>query len=102
VARTVALERLSHDERRVAEAFRDRRALSVASAQPLVTLGLQNSRVLRQLVTTTVVRRAGPHRYYLDEGTWANRRRMEWRNVLRTVVVVALVAMATALFLYSR
>jgi hypothetical protein len=95
------LDRSVRDEGRIAAAFRDRGAMSGASAQPLVALGLMDSRVLRQMVAETVVRRAGPHRYYLDEGVWAGRRRMAWRNVLRTVVVIALAAMTVALVLYS-
>ena len=102
MARSVALERSVRDEGRIADAFRDRRAVTGASAQPLLALGLMDSRALRRMVTDAVVRRAGPHRYYLDEGAWAGRRGMEWRNVLRTVVAVSLATMALALFLYSR
>lgn len=101
MARTTALPSSDQNERRIAEAFRARGAMTGASALPLVSLGLNDSRALRQMVAGTVVRRAGPHRYYLDEQVWAGRRRMEWSNVLRVVVGVVLAVAATALLMYS-
>jgi len=102
VARTIALPASTQDEQRIAGAFRSRGAMSGASALPLMDLGLMDSRALRQMVAETLVRRAGPHRYYLDDQVWASRRGLAWRNVLRAVVGVALAIAATALFLYNR
>jgi hypothetical protein len=102
VARTVALPGSAQNERRIADAFRTRGAMTGASALPLMDLGLMDSRPLRRMVAEALVRRAGPHRYYLDEQVWASRRGLAWRNVLRAVVGVTLAIAATALFLYNR
>ncbi len=91
----------SRDERIIAGAFRDRGALNGRTAQPLQALGLGNSAALRRMVTDSVVRRAGPHRYFLDEGLWATRG-VKWRHIVRGMVVVVLAAAGAALFIATR
>jgi len=94
--------RTARDERRIVHVFRHQRALTGASAQPLLSLGLLDSRALRRMVTDTIVRRAGPHRYFLDEGAWAAQRPIGGRNALRIVVGIALAMATTIIFLAGR
>jgi hypothetical protein len=86
----------------IVNAFRAQRAVSIALAQPLRDLRLNDSRSLRQMVVETIIRRAGPERYYLDEGVLASRRQMGGRTAVRALVVVAIIALAAVLFLYGR
>ncbi len=68
-------------ERQIVKAFRKQGALSGASAHRLRDLGLKDSDVLRHLVAATILRKAGPERYFLHEPTWAARGHMSWRTV---------------------
>ena len=90
------------DVQQIVDAFRARRAVSVAFAQPLRDLRLNDSRSLRQMVVATIIRRAGPERYYLDEEALASRRMIGGRAVVRVLVAVAIMALAATLFLYGR
>ena len=97
-----ALALTAANARRIVDAFRKERALNEALARPLRKLGLSDSRTLRQMVVSTVIRRAGPQRYFLDEKTWAERRQLRWRMVARTLVVLAIVAAGAALYRLGR
>ena len=61
-------------ERQIVKTFRAQSALSGPSAQRLRDLGLKDSPALRALVTSQVLRKAGPERFFLDENVWAARR----------------------------
>ena len=99
---TAALALTAANERQIVNAFRVQHALTGGTARPLRELGLHDSRTLRQMVESTVVRRAGPERYFLDEGTWAGRRQLQGRTILRVVLALALTAVAAALYVYGR
>lgn len=88
--------------RMVVSAFRSRRAVSGASAKSLVELGLNLSQALRKLISERVIRRAGAHRYFLDEALWARRRQVSGRTLIRFAVPAALAALAAALYLSAR
>jgi hypothetical protein len=89
-------------ELKIINAFRAERALSPPSAQRLRDLGLKDTRVLRGLVTSSVIRKAGPERYFLDERVWAARHHAPtWRLVLVVVGVLLAVGLG-ALVLNSR
>jgi hypothetical protein len=90
------------NERQIVHAFRKLRALDGSLARPLRELGLSDSRTLREMVVSTVICRAGPQRYFLDEKVWAHRRQLPWRPVARTLVVLAIVGAAAALYLHGR
>lgn len=68
-------------ERQIVKAFRSRGATSGPTAQRLRDLGLKDTDHLRVLVTATILRKAGPERFYLHEATWAARDHMSWRTV---------------------
>jgi hypothetical protein len=91
----------SRDERTIVSAFRNRGALTGLTAQPLPALGLGNSAALRRMVTDLVVRRAGPHRYYLDEGMWATRG-VRWGHIGRGLVILVLALACAAVFVLAR
>jgi len=89
-------------ELQIIKAFRDRRALSGQSAQRLQDMGLKDSPVLRAMITSAVLRRAGPERFYLDEATWATRRNGTPLHLAMVVGAVLLAITLVALFLGSR
>ena len=89
-------------EHQIVTAFRVERAVSGSSARRLRDLGLKDTRVLRELVTISVIRKAGPDRYFLDEGVWAARRHAPaWHLVLVVVAVFVTLALG-AFYLNSR
>jgi hypothetical protein len=82
-------------EREIVQAFRGRSALSGATAQKLRDLGIKDTQVLRGMVSATIVRKAGPDRYFLHEPTWATRGHVSWRTAgLIGIGVVTLAAVA--------
>ena len=100
MAINVALALTAASERRIVAVFRTHRALTARTALPLRELGLHESRALRGMVIETVLRRAGPERYYLDEGAWSARRQLNWRMVKRIGWAVAAAAVAVAVYLF--
>jgi hypothetical protein len=86
-------------ERQIINAFRSERAVSASSAQRLRDLGLKDSMALRELVTSSVIRKAGPERFFLDEGVWAARRHPTTWHLVLVVVGVLLVVGLGALYL---
>lgn len=87
---SAAQVRATTGQLQVITAFRSAGALSGASARRLRDIGLNDSVTLRGMVTSEVIRRAGPERYFLDETAWAKRRQLRWRTLLRIGLVVAL------------
>jgi hypothetical protein len=90
------------EERKIVAAFRSKRALSGASAQPLPAMGLREGHVLKQMVSESVLRKAGPERYFLDETALAARGHMKWRTVLMLGILLVLVAVLFVLYRLSR
>jgi hypothetical protein len=68
-------------ERQIVKTFRTRGAVSGPSAKRLRDLGLKDTELLRHLITATIVRKAGPERFFLHEPTWVARDHMSWRTV---------------------
>lgn len=83
-------------QRHVVNQLRDAGAMSAVTAQPLPDLRPIQARHLQKLVEAGVVYRAGADRYWVDEGKWAEYRRM--RRILGMtfaaigIGVVALIA----------
>jgi hypothetical protein len=89
-------------ERQVVKAFRARKAISGPSAQRLRDLGLKDTQHLRRMVSETVLRKAGPERFYLHEPTWASRDHMSWQTVRRLAAATGVVLLVLAIYLWSR
>lgn len=68
------------------DAFRAQRAVSGQLACSLAALGLQESKALRDLVRASVIRRAGPERYFLDEASLVVRRQLRWSTIARLAI----------------
>lgn len=86
-------------QRTIVKAFRLHNAISGQAAQRLRDLGLKDSDVLRQLVTATVVRKAGPERYFLHEPTWDARSHVSSRTLGGLVLMVLLAIIGMVVFL---
>jgi hypothetical protein len=71
-------------------AFRAHGATGGGKALRLRDLGLNNSDALKRLVDLSVIRKAGPDRFYLDEQAWAGRRQLSAGTITRVVVALAL------------
>ena len=102
MATTAGVALVSQYELQIITAFRTANAVSGPSAQRLPKLGLKDTRVLRGMISAFVIRKAGPDRYFLDEGAWASRRHMTSKQLV-LVALGALVALGVgALYLGSR
>lgn len=99
---TAALALTRAGEQQIVKAFRAGRAVSKASAKPLREIGLNDSRPLRTMVTATIIRRAGPDRYFLDEPTWAGRRQLGAGTMVRLLVVAGIVLAALLVYFIGR
>lgn len=99
---TAGVALVNRNELQIINAFRSERAVSGASARRLRELGLKDTRVLKAMVTSAVIRKAGPERYFLDEGMWASRRHIPvW--ALSLIAIGTLVAVGLgAMFLTAR
>lgn len=102
MATTAGVALVSQYELQIITAFRAANALSGPSAQPLFSLGLKDTRVFRSMISAAVIRKAGPDRYFLDEGVWASRGHMTSRQLLMAAVAALVVFGAGALYLGSR
>lgn len=89
-------------ERQVVKAFRARQALSGPSAQKLRDLGLKDTDQLRRMVAATILRKAGPERFFLHEPTWAARDDMSWKTVRRLALGAGVVVGLVVLYLWLR
>lgn len=86
---SVGFAKTAANEQQIVRKFRGERAVTIKTAQSLRTLGLHNSQVLQHMVGSAIVRRAGPERYFLDEGVWAGRRSMSSRTLWRLTLAAA-------------
>jgi hypothetical protein len=89
-------------ERQIVKAFRSRGAISGAAARRLQDLGLKDSQLLRHLITATIVRKAGPERYFLHEPTWVARDHMSWRTVKLLGLTMGLALLGAVIYLLLR
>lgn len=98
---TLASDRLTaRFERDIVRVFRRHWATSAGAARRLRDMGLKNTDVLQGLVAATILRRAGPERYFLHESTWAARSHMSWHTVQRLGLLLTLIGAAVALYWY--
>jgi hypothetical protein len=89
-------------ERQIVKAFRSHGAISGPAARRLRDLGLKDTDHLRFLVTATILRKAGPERFFLHEATWAARDHMSWRTVRLLAGAAALVVTGVVIYLLVR
>jgi hypothetical protein len=102
MATTAGAVLTARSQRQIVGAFRAEHALSGPTARRLRDLGLRDSEVLRELVTLSVIRKAGPERYFLDEGVWAAQRHWPiWQLTLVVLGVLLLLGLG-AVFLNTR
>ena len=90
------------NERHIVKAFRAERAITGSTARRLRDLGLGPSQTLRRMVASTILRKAGPERYFLDEDVWATRRQLPGRTIVRIAVALGCAAVAATLYLVTR
>lgn len=97
---TLASDRLNaRFERDIVKIFRRHWATSAGAARRLRDMGLKDTDALQGLVTATVLRRAGPERYFLHEQTWAARDHMSWSTVGRLGILLLVVAVGAYILL---
>jgi hypothetical protein len=99
---TAGLALVTQYELQIITAFRAAKALSGSNAQRLLKMGLKDTRVLRGMVAASVIRKAGPDRYFLDEAVWASRRHMTSKQLLLAALGTLVLLGAGALYLGSR
>ena len=85
------------NQREIVDRFRSARAVTGATALPLRELRLNDSVPLRVMVAASLIRRAGPERYFLDEKAWASMRGLKGGTVLRLALGLLLAAAVVAL-----
>lgn len=88
----------AENKRQILTAFRAKRATSVGTARRLAELGLNDSKALKRLAAVAVLRRAGPDRYFLDEGVLAAQRNLSGRKLLPIALVLGLIVAAAVLY----
>jgi hypothetical protein len=86
-------------ERDMVKIFRRHWATSAPAARRLRDLGIKDSSVLQGLLASTVLRRAGPERYFLHEPTWAARNQMSWSTLARVGVLLVVIAIGVVVLL---
>jgi hypothetical protein len=88
---------LRRREQQVVDDFRAAGALSPASAQSYVAIGLGDSLAIKRLRNRAVIREAAPGNYYLDEEVWAAVRRTRQRVATVVISILALVLLGVVL-----
>jgi hypothetical protein len=86
-------------ERDMVKIFRRHWATSAPAARRLRDLGIKDSSVLQGLLAATVLRRAGPERYFLHEPTWAARNQVSWSTLLRLGLLLIVIAVGLVILL---
>jgi len=86
-------------EKDVVALFRQAKAVSPETAQPLSRVGASDDVALKRLRRRAVVREAAPDRFYLDEPSWTAlttlRRRMTLVVFGLALAILAILAVAT-------
>jgi hypothetical protein len=100
---TMAPDRLSaRAEREIVATFRRYGAISGSSARKLRELGVVGSPVLKAMVTRTIIRRAGPERFFLHEDTLRAQNAMSNIALARLGVAIIVVGIALVVYLSTR
>ena len=92
---------VARKERDLVALFQRSRATTNATAQSLVSLGVQQDGIaFRRLSNRAVIREGSPGMYYLDEPSWAALSRLRHRMVF--IVLLLALAMAIVAFIAIR
>ena len=99
-AAAIAITRMK--EREVVDDFRAAGALTPATAQSYTAMGFGESRAIKRLHDSAVIREASPGLYYLDEEVWIAVRRNRRRRALMIGLVLALICLGFAVGFLKR
>jgi hypothetical protein len=99
---TPALAFVARRERRIVAIFRQKGATSGPTAQRLQQLGLNDGRILRGLIATSIIRKAGPERYFLNEQAWNTRPRSAVSPRAVGIAGLLLVVLIITIYLLQR
>ncbi|SRR6266566_1300491 len=93
-AAAVAIMRLK--EREVVDDFRAAGAVTPSTAQSYAALGFGQTRAMKRLHDSAVIRETSPGLYYLDEEVWIAVRRNRRRRVVMIGTALALIFLGLA------
>ncbi len=93
---TAVIAIIVRQERELVEHFRQMRAISVQTAQPLSTLGVEQNSAWNRLVVRSIIRTTPSGDCWLDEATWEafNTKRRRSTMVMLTIVIGLLIISA--------
>ena len=83
-------------EKDIVQVFQAAGAVGVATAKPLGSLGLEESRHFEQLRRAEVIRNGSPGTWYLDQTNWTDRM-LKRRRIGIVLLAVSLFALALGL-----
>jgi hypothetical protein len=93
-AAAIAIMRMK--EREVVDDFRAAGAVTPSKAQSYTAMGFGQSRAVKRLHESAVIREAAPGLYYLDEEVWTAVRRNRRRRATILLVVIVLLFVGLA------
>jgi hypothetical protein len=93
-AAAIAIMRMK--EREVVDDFRAAGAISPSTAQSYVGMGFGETRALKRLHDSAVIRETSPGLFYLDEEVWIAVRRNRRRRAVMILSVLALLFLGLA------
>jgi|SRR2546423_2734047 len=96
----IAIMRLK--ERQVVDDFRAAGAVTPSSAQSYAGMGFGETRALKRLHDSAVIREASPGLYYLDEEVWIAVRRNRRRRAILVGSVLVLIFIGLAIGFLKR
>ena len=97
---TAAIAMIVRQERELVTHFRQMRAVSAQTAQPLSTLGVEQNSAWNRLVVRSIIRTTPSGDFWLDESTWENsntKRRRSTMVMLALVIGLLVISAAVAL-----
>jgi hypothetical protein len=83
-------------ERQVVDDFRAAGAVTPSTAQSYAALGFGETRAIKRLHDSAVIREASPGLYYLDEEVWIAVRRNRRRRAIIVASIFALIFLGLA------
>jgi hypothetical protein len=84
-------------ERQVVDDFRAAGAITPSTAQSYAAMGFGETRAIKRLHDSAVIREASPGLYYLDEEVWTAVRRNRRRRAVLVGSVLALIIIGFAI-----
>jgi hypothetical protein len=94
-AGAIAIMRMK--ERQVVDDFRAAGAITPSTAQSYAAMGFGETRAIKRLHDSAVIREASPGLYYLDEEVWTAVRRNRRRRAVLVGSVLALIIIGFAI-----